>query len=81
MDELQRALGKIEGLLEGIAREQERVANELSAHTAADAINFKALSDSLNRITGSRKMTAAWASGVSAVIVALAEVARAALAN
>jgi len=77
MDELQRALGKIEGLLEGIAREQERVADSLTEHTAADSVNFAALSEALTRLAGSKRIAAQWGAGLGAVVAGVVEVARA----
>jgi hypothetical protein len=73
-EDVQRSLGRIEGILEGIREEQKRIADELEVHTVADAVNFLALNTTLSSITGARKTTILWASGVSGALVALIEV-------
>jgi len=70
-DDVQRSLGKIEGLLEGIKAEQLRVAEQLEAHTAADAINFASLQQALASITGSKRTTVLWATLTSSAVVGL----------
>jgi hypothetical protein len=72
--DVQRSLGRLEGLLEGVLASQARVEQQLALHTEQDAENFDALKESISEISGSRKIAAKWAAAVSTLVTLAASV-------
>jgi hypothetical protein len=67
----------MEGLLESMAAEQARLANQLAEHAATDLANFEEVKKELHRIVGSRAVTARWSAAVATIITSLAAAAQA----